>query len=84
MHGGFGNDTFVFAPYGGTVDSILDFGNGRDRLHLAAFKTIQSVEDITIFRSGTDTLVDLTDHGGGQIQLIDYTDTLTANDFYLG
>ena len=84
MHGGFGNDTFVFAPDGGTVDSILDFGNGRDRLHLAAFETIEAFEDITVFRSGTDTLVDLTDHGGGQIQLIDYTDSLTANDFYLG
>ena len=83
LDGGPGRDTFVFSPISDN-DRIVDFGDGKDRLHLAAFETIETIEDITIFRSGTNTVVDLSDHGGGQIQLIDYTDALTANDFYFG
>ena len=83
MHGGFGNDTFVFGENEGN-DRIADFGNGNDRLHVAAFETIQSIEDVTIFRSGNNTIVDLSAHGGGTIALENFTEPLDISDFYFG
>ncbi|MDE0154670.1 MAG: M10 family metallopeptidase C-terminal domain-containing protein [Gammaproteobacteria bacterium] len=83
LHGGHGNDTFIFGENEGN-DWIADFGNGNDRLHVAAFDTIQSIEDITLSRSGNNTIVDLSAHGGGIITLENFTDTLDASDFYFG
>ena len=83
LHGGHGNDTFVFGENEGN-DWIADFGNGKDRLHVAAFETIQSIEDITIYRSGNNTIVDLSAHGGDSITLENFTEPLDATDFYFG
>ena len=81
LHGGPGNDVFVLDK---SSDDIVDFGNGNDRLHVAAFETIQSIEDITISRSGNNTIVDLSAHGGGIITLENFTEPLDASDFYFG
>ena len=83
LHGGHGNDTFVFGENEGN-DWIADFGSGKDRLHVAAFETIQSIEDITIYRSGNNTIVDLSAHGGGNITLENFVEPLEAADFYFG
>ena len=83
LRGGHGNDTFVFGENEGN-DGITDFGKGNDRLHVAAFETIQSIEDITIYRSGNNTIVDLSAHGGGNITLENFTEPLDSSDFYFG
>ena len=44
LDGGEGDDTFFIAAGGGN-DTILDFGNGEDKIDLTAFADIQSVED---------------------------------------
>ena len=71
MEGGAGNDLFYFYPDGGD-DTILDFGNGEDRISLWAFEEIQSVDDLTLQQRGDDLLIDLTAQGGGTITLQDY------------
>ena len=81
LHGGPGNDVFVLDK---SNDRIVDFGNGNDRLHVAAFETIQSIEDITIYHSGNNTIVDLSAHGGDIITLENFTEPLDASDFYFG
>ena len=64
MTGGGGGDTFVFAPLGGT-DRITDFGNGNDRIDLAAYgfasvaaATAQFADDGAdcVFTFGSDVL----------------------------
>lgn len=81
LHGGPGNDVFVLDK---SNDWIVDFGNGNDRLHVAAFDTIQSIENVSIYRSGNNTIVDLSAHGGGIITLENFTEPLDASDFYFG
>lgn len=81
LHGGLGNDIFVLNEGN---DVIGDFGDGNDRLHVAAFETIQSMEDITIYHSGNNTIVDLSAHGGDIITLENFTEPLDSSDFYFG
>ena len=75
--GGIGNDTFVFSPNDGAHrDTIVDFRRGLDLIDLSAFDSIHSVSDITWYyhgESGEDARLDLTEHGGGEIILADYS-----------
>lgn len=71
MEGGGGDDYFYFYPDGGD-DTILDFGNGEDRISLWAFEEIRTVDDLTLQQRGDNLLIDLTAQGGGTITLQDY------------
>ena len=71
LEGGAGDDYFVFHPDGGD-DTILDFGNGDDRIVLRAFEDIQSIDDLAIQQQGADLVIDLSAQGGGTITLQDY------------
>ncbi len=81
LDGGADADTFVFAPGHGN-DIILDFTNGEDTIDLTAITGITGFENLTINKSGNDTVIDLTDHGGGKIilQSVD-SSVLDAEDF---
>lgn len=83
--GGLGNDTFVFSPDDGVSDDkIVDFGNGHNTIDLSAFDTIHSVNDFGYYYYNeieVDGLLDLTEHGGGRIVLVGYTDTLDDSHF---
>ena len=71
LEGGAGNDYFFFYPDGGN-DTILDFGNGEDRIVLRAFEDIQSVDDLALEQQGNNLVIDLSAQGGGTITLLDY------------
>lgn len=83
--GGQGNDRFYFRPEDGIFeDEIIDFGYGDDVIDLRAFDTIHSVLDLGYYwydETQTDSLIDLTDHGGGWIILVGYTDSIHDSDF---
>ena len=81
LTGGAGADTFVFGRDHGT-DFITDFGNGDDVIDLSALEGISGFEDLHAWSFGTATVVGLSDHGGGQIWLLE-TDVsdLDAGDF---
>ena len=83
--GGQGDDRFYFRPEDGIFeDEIIDFGYGDDVIDLRAFDTIHSVHDLGYYwydESETDSLIDLTDHGGGWIILVGYTDPIGDSDF---
>ena len=68
LAGGPGHDTFVIRP-GGGEDTVLDFGAGDDRIDLAAFTEIQSVEDLDIQQQESHLVIDLSGHGGGSVTL---------------
>ena len=88
LTGGGGNDTFVFEP-GNGFDFVLDFkgeeGKDTDKIDLKAFKGLKTFEDVKediIKQRGEDTIIDLSDHGGGTILLDDFkSDTLEEGDF---
>ena len=71
LEGGAGDDYFFFYPDGGN-DTILDFGNGEDRIVLKAFEDIQSLADLAIDQQGNNLVIDLSAQGGGTITLQDY------------
>ena len=71
LEGGGGDDYFYFYPDGGN-DTILDFGNGEDRISLRAFEDILSIGDLAMQQQSGNLLIDLTAHGGGTITLQDY------------
>lgn len=71
LEGGAGDDYFFFYPDGGN-DTILDFGNGEDRIVLKAFEDIQSIDDLVMQQQGNNLVIDLSAQGGGTITLQDY------------
>ncbi len=84
--GGLGRDTFVFEPenFWPFTDTIIDFAHGQDKLDLTAFPTIDSVQDLDFYwtdETQTSTYIDLTEHEGGRITLVGYTDSLYQEDF---
>ena len=84
LTGGAGADTFVFNS-GDGKDTITDFENGTDTIDLSAISSISGLTDLTITQDGDDTKIDLSDHGGGEIILEDFTSTdLAATDFDFG
>ena len=73
-------DTFVFAAGHGD-DIIYDFANNEDKIDLSAFD-LAGFDDLTITSTSYSVTIDLTDHGGGTIQLYDFDiANLDATDF---
>ena len=68
LTGGTGADTFVFAAGHGT-DTITDFTPGADRIDLSAFADLGGFASLTLTAAGSDTLLDLSAHGGGTVRL---------------
>ena len=81
LEGGAGADFFYFYPDGGN-DTILDFGNGDDRIVLRAFEDIRSIDDLTLEQQGGNLIIDLSSQDGGTITLQDYSEAdLTDTQF---
>lgn len=66
LHGGEGDDGFVIAAAAGN-DTVLDFGDGADRIDLAAFAEIQSLEDLKMAQGESGVMIDLSAHGSGTV-----------------
>ena len=66
--GNAGADTFAFAPGHGN-DTITDFTDGEDTIDLSAFAGIASFSDLKPMQDGSDTVIDLSAHGGGTVTL---------------
>lgn len=56
LQGGGGNNTFVYSPGEGN-DTIDDFNNGFDQIHLRGFN-VTDVSGLTILQAGSDTFID--------------------------
>ena len=83
LTGGSGEDKFVFQSGHGN-DKIQDFENGTDKIDLSAFSSITAFTNLNgkITEDGDDTKIDLSDFGGGEIVLEDFTSSnLDATDF---
>ena len=82
LTGGSGADTFVFAAGHGT-DTITDFSpEEADLIDLSALSGITGFAALTA--DDTDTLLDLSSHGGGTVRLEDIAAAdLAAEDFLL-
>ena len=85
LTGGAGSDVFLFYQDDGfTLDYILDFTPGVDRIDLRDFPTIDSYSDIVhryVPYSTTDSYLDLMEHGGGWIELKGIGHALSDTDF---
>ena len=81
LTGGRGADIFVFAPKNGK-DNITDFTVNSDTIDLTSYNNLTSFDQLEITQNGSDTVIDLSSHGGGTITL-DNVDlnTLDDNDF---
>ena len=84
LTGGSGADTFVFAAGHGT-DTITDFSPEEvDLIDLRALSGITGFAALTLTADDTDTLLDLSSHGGGTVRLEDIAVAdLAAEDFLL-
>ncbi len=85
-----GDDTFVFtndSSSSGDVDTIVDFGGG-DTIQLSGFTGVDGFSDLEgriTMRHGVETVIDLTDVGGGLIVLRQVAaEELDASDFDFG
>ena len=94
LTGGDGGDTFIFSPADGDgIDTITDFETGTDsnsivdKIDLSAFfATKPDFDDLDIEQRGSNTIIDLSDHGGGTIVLDDFdfmASNLDEHDFML-
>ena len=80
LYGDDGADIFRFAPGHGN-DTIMDFSDREDRINLSDFD-IEDLSAVTIITGQDRVTLDLTDHGGGTVELpgIERAD-LDASDF---
>lgn len=84
ISGGPGNDIFVFSPLNAeSLDIIMDFTQGEDRISLRSFDNIQSTDDLSLLTLDNGLAIDLTEHDGGIITLSGYTGDLDASDFVI-
>lgn len=68
LSGGAGADVFVFARLSGN-DLITDFDAAEDKINLAAFSGITSVDDLVTRQQEDSLIIDLSAHDGGEITL---------------
>ncbi|MBU2867848.1 calcium-binding protein, partial [Pacificibacter marinus] len=59
--GGSGSDTFVMAPDGGDIDTVMDFERGNDILDLTTFGMLYSSEQISVISTSYGALVTFRD-----------------------
>ncbi|QPF85072.1 VCBS repeat-containing protein [Bradyrhizobium genosp. L] len=81
LSGGTGNDTFVYGP-GGGADTVTDFTIGTDRINLAGFAGLHSLNDALALatQSGSDTVLNF--GAGNTLTLLGVTKTaLGSSDF---
>ena len=71
-----GDDIFVFSPEDGSgTDTIEDYAGTDDKIDLSAFNlTADMLKELMTIR-GNNTVIDLSDHGGGKI-IVDNIDDL--------
>lgn len=84
LTGGSGDDAFIFLGAFGT-DTVLDFQDG-DQLWISGFGTeLDTLGELHQHTSeiGGDTVIDLTDLGGGTIVLEGFTENLQQADVWL-
>ena len=73
-------DVFIFDTGHGD-DTILDFADDEDQIDLSAFD-LPGFDELTISSVSDDVMIDLSEHGGGTIQLQDFDiEDLDATDF---
>ena len=84
LSGGPGKDVFVVTTKNiGSLDLIMDFSQGEDKIHLASISEIQSVDDLPTLIVDDTLVIDLSDYNGGKIGLQGFTDDLSAADFVI-
>ena len=85
LQGGAGDDVFIFAP-GHGEDVIEDFTDGDDRILLGGLGLTKAevLANAGAFSEGTGTWINLTDQGGGLINLWGFDfDNLDESNFLL-
>ena len=80
LKGGGDSDTFVFGPGNGD-DVVKDFSGEEDLIDLTEFTDISGLSDVTVTVDGDGTTVSLAAHGGGEVRLEGYVDSLEAKHF---
>ena len=84
LSGGPGIDKFVIQPSNdSSIDIIMDFSKGEDKIYLVSFDDLETAEGLTMFRLDIYLIVDLDEYGGGKIALDDYAGELDASDFII-
>jgi hypothetical protein len=74
-----GNDTFVFAGAFGS-DSVNDFRQGEDTMEFQV-AGVAGFGDLIITASGPNTVISTTASATDTVTLVDFSGTLTADDF---
>ncbi len=70
LSGGPGADVFLFS-YDSGRDVVTDFQIDEDRIDLSALASIDAMDDLILHQQGDDLVIDLLEHGGGEITLQD-------------
>ena len=70
LSGGPGADVFVFA-YDSGHDVVTDFQIDEDSIDLSTLDGIDAMDDLALLQQGDDLIIDLLEHGGGEITLQD-------------
>ncbi len=84
LSGGPGRDRFVVTPDNdGSLDLIMDFSKGEDKIYLARFDGLESADELDLLRIDNNLVVDLSNVGGGQVALNDYDGELDTSDFII-
>jgi Ca2+-binding RTX toxin-like protein len=76
-----GKDTFSFTGANG-MDTIADFELSSDFIRLVGYG-ISNPNDLFITQQGSDTVIDLTNSGGGRITLVGISATQLGNSHFV-
>ena len=82
LDGGEGDDIFYFKPGDGD-DTILDFGNGADKIDLTAFEDIRSIADLGAQQQSGAVVIDLSGQRGGTLTLRDFSATDIMDEHFV-
>ncbi|MDE2759863.1 MAG: calcium-binding protein [Paracoccaceae bacterium] len=81
LTGGQGSDNFIFSPSQGD-DTITDFVANEDIINLQLYEGLTSYDQLNIAQEGSNTVIDLSNEGGGTITLENVNvNDLDAEDF---
>ena len=64
-------------------DTVLDFGNGDDRIDLTAFADVQSGADLFMEQQESKLVIDLSGHRGGTVTLLDYNEAESMDAYFI-